>query len=182
MRCTPGLPSSRRDLRITAIRDLTSTAGSPKGWDSEQPDGVPLLPVSSSSQMITFKVTCCGVTGGVDPLLLHLPARNLLSSQTPSLRRCGGVARSPSSRCTARSAGWMQSRRGVRLTARGASSLRRCCSLRRVACGGRRGWRCSHRSEELGDISMIPVKRFSCFRISQFVLPALDESIAKLRS
>jgi len=39
------------DLRITAIRDLTSP-----GWDSETADGKTSLPTSGGSHMITYKV------------------------------------------------------------------------------------------------------------------------------
>jgi phosphoglucomutase len=50
-------PPCFRDLRITAIRDLTVTAAAPGGWDSEQPSGLPALPVSRGSEMITFKLS-----------------------------------------------------------------------------------------------------------------------------
>lgn len=44
-------PNNVGKLKILSIRDLTV------GYDSSQPDKVPLLPVSSTSQMITLKLS-----------------------------------------------------------------------------------------------------------------------------
>lgn len=82
------------DLRITAVRDLTATPASPDGWDSEQAGGAPLLPVSSSSQMITYKVRGGRAAPAPIPSRPHPPPPP--SSPTRSSRRSGAAARSPS--------------------------------------------------------------------------------------
>ena len=43
-------PSEIGPFAVTAVRDLTV------GFDSEQPDNKPVIPLTKSSQMITFKV------------------------------------------------------------------------------------------------------------------------------
>jgi phosphoglucomutase len=57
------------DLDILFIRDLTI------GYDSSQPDKIPLLPVSSSSQMITLKLSNGCVftirTSGTEPKIKY---------------------------------------------------------------------------------------------------------------
>ena len=44
-------PHQIGNFKVDAIRDLTI------GYDSEQPNNIPILAVSKSSQMITFKVS-----------------------------------------------------------------------------------------------------------------------------
>ena len=52
-----GVPdASCGGLEIVGIRDLTSTEACPKGKDTSQPDGLPSLPVSSSGNMITYRL------------------------------------------------------------------------------------------------------------------------------
>jgi phosphomannomutase len=68
---------------VTGIRDLTV------GYDSATPDNVPTLPVSSSSEMITFKLENGCVftirTSGTEPKIKYYS--ELASSSTEQARK-----------------------------------------------------------------------------------------------
>lgn len=50
MDAEPKYPDRISEFRVVAVRDLTT------GFDSSQPNGVAILPVSKSSHMITFQL------------------------------------------------------------------------------------------------------------------------------
>jgi phosphomannomutase len=60
---------SSAPLRVTAVRDLKSP-----GFDSEQKSGRPSLATSSSSNMLTYKVSPGGAGAGSQPTLLRRSA------------------------------------------------------------------------------------------------------------
>eukprot|EP00899_Mesostigma_viride_P025973 jgi/Mesvir1/6560/Mv16818-RA.1 len=82
-------PTHCGPFAITHVRDLTL------GYDSQQPDGKAVLPVSASTQMLTFTFACGALAtlrgSGTEPKLKYYVEGSSASSREAAARMCAAV-------------------------------------------------------------------------------------------